>query len=192
MYCAYQEIEAGSPPKDWVTTLVRSLPKDPGSAAVDRQQPIALQPAWLKWFTGVLLLQSHDALFQLVRPRQKAHLRGRTMFEHLACVRQTWHAGAGNDVVAWLVGDYGKVYDLVSHPMMAALFRYISIPAPWITVLLHILRGPVLFLVIGGVVREHALTPASQLRQGDPLSPIWFCLLTPVIGFILRPYGVSI
>ena len=49
-----------------MTALVRSLPKDPGSAAVDRQRPIALQQARLKWLTGVLLLQLQDALFQLV------------------------------------------------------------------------------------------------------------------------------
>ena len=55
-----------------------------------------------------------------------------------------------DDVAAWLVVDYSKAYDSVSHPMMAALFRYISIPAPRITVLLQILRGPVLFLVMGG------------------------------------------
>ena len=72
------------------------------------------------------------------------------MFDHLASVQQTWHAGPGDDVAAWLVVDYSKAYDSVSHPMMATLFRLISIPARWIHVLLQILRGPVLFLVIGG------------------------------------------
>ena len=30
MYCAYQVIEARGLPQEWVTALVRSLPKDPG------------------------------------------------------------------------------------------------------------------------------------------------------------------
>ena len=63
MYRAYQEIEVEGLPDEWVTALVRSLPKDPGSAAVDRQRPIALQQARLKWLTGVLLVQLQDALF---------------------------------------------------------------------------------------------------------------------------------
>ena len=45
---------------------------------------------------------------------------------------------------------------------------------------------------MGGVVREHSLTPASGIRQGDTLSPILFSLMTSVICFILRPYGVGI
>ena len=192
MYRAYQEIEVEGLPDEWVTALVRSLPKDPGSAAVDRQRPIALQQARLKWLTGVLLLQLQDALFRLVPSQQKAYSRGRTMIDHLASVQQTWHTGPGDEVAAWLVVDYGKAYDSVSHPMMAALFRFICIPTPWVCVLLQILRGPFLFLVMGGVVREHSLTPASGMRQGDPLSPILFSLLTSVICFILRPYGVDV
>ena len=49
MYRAYQEIEREGLPEKWVTALVRSLPKDPGLAAVDRRRPIALQQAKLKW-----------------------------------------------------------------------------------------------------------------------------------------------
>ena len=193
MYRAYQEIEVEGLPDEWVTALVRSLPKDPGSAAVDRQRPIALQQARLKWLTGVLLLQLQDALFQLVPSQQQAYLRGRTMLDHLASVQQTWHTGPGDDEVApSLVVDYSKAYDSVSHPMMAALFRFICILTPWVCVLLQILRGPVLFLLMGGVVREHSLTPASGIRQGDPLSPILFSLLTSVICSILRPYGVDV
>ena len=77
----------------------------------------------------MLLLQLHDARFQLVPSWQKAYLRGRTMVDHLASVQQTRHTGPGDEVVAWLVVEYSKAYDSVSHPMMGALFRFISIPA---------------------------------------------------------------
>ena len=106
MYCAYQEIEAQGLPEEWVKALVLSLPKDPGSAAGDRQRPIFLQQARLKWLTGVLFLQLQDALFQLVPSEQKAYLRGRTMFDHLASVHPTWHTGPGDEVAAWLALDY--------------------------------------------------------------------------------------
>ena len=114
------------------------------------------------------------------------------MFDPLAWVQQTWHTGPGDEVAAWLVVDYNKTYDSVSHPMMAALFRFICIPTPSIRVLLQILRGPVMFLVMGGVVREHSLTPASGIRQRDPLFPVLFSLLTSVICFTLRPYVVGV
>ena len=67
------------------------------------------------------------------------------MFDNLASVQQTWHTGPGDEVTVWLVVHYSKAYDSVSHPMMAALFRFICIPTPWIRVLRQILRGPVCF-----------------------------------------------
>ena len=74
--------------------------------------------------------------------------------------------------------------------MMTALFRYIRILDPWIRVLCQILRGPVLFLVGGDVVREERLLPSSGIRQGDPLSPIFFSLLTSLIVLVLRRHGL--
>ena len=69
---------------------------------------------------------------------------------------------------------------------------YIPIPEPWVQMLLQIVRGPVLFLVMGDEVQEEVLHPASGIRQGDPLPLILFSLLTSLICFVLRPYGAVI
>ena len=45
---------------------------------------------------------------------------------------------------------------------------------------------------MGVVVREHSLPLASGRRQGDPLSSTFISLLTSVICFILRAYGVDV
>ena len=76
--------------------------------------------------------------------------------------------------------------------MMMALFRYIHIPDPWFRVLCQILSGPVLFLVGGDVVREEQLLPWSCIRQGDPLSPIFFSLLMSPVVFVLRRHGLEV
>ena len=76
--------------------------------------------------------------------------------------------------------------------MMIALFRHMCIPDPWIRVLCQILRWPVLFVVGGDVVREEQLLPSSGIRQGDPLSPIFFSLLTSLIVFVLRHHGLEV
>ena len=66
MVTAYGKIEHRGIPESWVVALVRTLAKEPGSAAVESQRPIAFQKARLQWLTGMLLLQVEDALFQIV------------------------------------------------------------------------------------------------------------------------------
>ena len=58
--------------------------------------------------------------------------RAAEQFDHVASVRQTSRGDPGDDVAAWYLVDYSKAYDFVRHPMMVALFRFTSIPAPWI------------------------------------------------------------
>ena len=179
---AYGEIETGGLPPEWITALVGTLAKELGSAAVQSQRPIALQQARLKWLTGILLLELWDALFQIVPHAQKAYLKGRTMYDHIASVQQRWDSGRGDSWAWWIAVDYSKAYDSVSHSIMTNLFRYISIPDPWICVRCQILRGLVPFLVGGDVVKKEQLLPSYGTHQGDPLSPIFSSLLTSLIS----------
>ena len=113
-----------------MVALVRTLAKEPGSATVDAQRPIALQQARLKWPIGIQLLHAQDALFQIVPPGSKAYLKGRTMYDHLASVQQRWDTSPGDASACWVAVDYSKAYDSVSHSMLRVLVRYIPIPAP--------------------------------------------------------------
>ena len=61
------------------------------------------------------------------------------MYDHIASVQQRWDTYLGEASACWVAVDYGKAYDFVSHPMMAALFRFICILDPWIRVLCQIL-----------------------------------------------------
>ena len=114
------------------------------------------------------------------------------MYDHIALVQQRWDSGPGDSRACWIALDYSNAYDSVSHSMMTALFRYINIPDPWIRVLCQILLGHVLFLVGGDVAREEQPLPSSGIRQGDPLSPIFFPLLTSHIVFVLRRHGLEV
>ena len=187
MHQAHGEIEEGGLPDSWVVALVRSLAKEPGSAAVEARCPTALQQARLKWLAGILLLQLQDALFQIAPPCQKAYLKVRTMYDHLASVQQRWDSGPGDSWACWVAIDYSKAYDCDSYPMLCALFRYIHIPKPRVQVPCQVLRGAVHFLVGGDVERSQVLNPASGIRQGDPLSPILLSLVTSLIVYVLAP-----
>ena len=59
--------------------------------------------------------------------------------------------------------------------------------------LCQISRGPVIFLVGGGgCCPQEELLRQSGICQGDPLSPIFFSLITSLIVFVLRQHGLEI
>ena len=100
--------------------------------------------------------------------------------------------GSSDGWACWVAVDDSKAYDSASHPMLRALLTFIQFPPAWVHVLTQILQEPVLFLVGGGVVREEELRPSSGIRQGDPLSPIIFSLVTSLIIYVLRLYDATV
>ena len=80
----------GGVPDSWGTSLLKCLPKFAGAERPEDLRPLALQNACLKWISTVILLQTIDALQQLIPQEQKGFLPGRHMVDHIVYARSEW------------------------------------------------------------------------------------------------------
>ena len=183
MLWAVQEcLRAGGCPPAWVVSLQRNIPKTPMADMLSDMRPIALQNVVFKWLATVVLIQIQDALQILIPMTQKGFLKGRRMLDHIERARLIWET---SDSVNLFLVDFAKAYDSVQHAFFTAALRFFSVPEPYVRLLVSALRGAVMFCIDSGYVTDVSMIPGSGIRQGDPLSPAIFALLTVFLIFLM-------
>ena len=82
--------------------------------------------------------------------------------------------------------DFQKAYDSFSFQFLMVALSCIHLPAPYVSLLLSIIEGPILFCVGRRFEPGVELRPRSRIRQGDPLSPLLFNVVTI---FLIYDFG---
>ena len=87
----------------------------------------------------------------------------------------------------FLALDFVEAYDSVRRPFLEAALIHLQLSANNVSQLVTALKGAVLFCLAQGYVPEVAMTPGSGVRQGDPLSPAVFSVLTVFLIYLVQP-----
>ena len=104
----------------WARGIMRTIPKEAGNLAVDKQIPMTLLNAKAKWVTGTMKICLEDFLNVMVPMEQKGFMKGRNLDAHLYNVM---YIQSSNVKGAWVSIDFLKAYDKMGHQIIEALLN---------------------------------------------------------------------
>ena len=171
-------LQRGSIPHDWSLGILSPIPKEQRSVSINCLRPICLQNVLLKWLSASLYLMLQDVVAFVTPSEQKAFIQGRFIFDHIWNARGAWQAMQEGVMIPI---DFSKAYDSIQHNYMVAFFLHIALPIPLIALLMALFKAPFLFGVARGVVKDVLVHPHSGVKQGDPLSPAIFVMVSSVL-----------
>ncbi|KAK2445365.1 hypothetical protein QL285_016305 [Trifolium repens] len=165
------------------SNIITLIPKSPDAASIDQYRPIAMANFKFKIITKIIADRLASVLPNLVSDEQKGFIKDRDIKDCLCTASEAanlLHNKAHGGNVALKI-DITKAFDTLDWSFLLNVlkkFGFNDIFCNWIQVILH---SAFLSISING--KSHGYFNCIRgVRQGDPLSPLFFCLAEDLLS----------
>jgi hypothetical protein len=165
--------------------MIILIPKEEDAKSLKKFRPISLINCSFKIFAKALNNRLETISDRLLAPNQTAFVKGRYILVSVVSVHEIIHDTVKKGQKGLVLKlDYEKAYDRVDWQFLEEMMSIRGFGPKW--------RGWVMSLVKGGSIcirvnEENSpyFKTGKGLRQGDPLSPLWFNLVVDVFSRML-------
>ncbi|WJX46635.1 beta-amyrin 28-monooxygenase [Trifolium repens] len=173
-------------PKCLSSYFLTLIPKVRSPQAVSDFRPISLLGCLYKMVAKVLALRLAIVLGDLIPKTQSAFLKGRQLVEGVVVINEAidFAKKSGKDCLIFKV-DFEKAYDSVDWGFLDYMLRRFGFNTKWRGWMKACVCTGCMSILVNGSPTEE-INIKKGLKQGDPLAPLLFLLVSDGLGALMR------
>ncbi|XP_031132021.1 uncharacterized protein LOC116033418 [Ipomoea triloba] len=187
LYMAVLDFFAGVPvPQSIGSAQIMLIPKKSNPDFFADFRPICLCTFISKVFTRIIMTRIKNLLPKLISREQTAFVSGRSIQDNVLLAHELIHyinkKCRGSNVAVKL--DMMKAFDRVAWPFLRAILLKFGFDLQFVNLILNNLASTRLSILVNGVSCGY-FPPTRGVKQGDPLSPILFIIVSEALSSAL-------
>ncbi|CAN0840801.1 LINE-1 retrotransposable element ORF2 protein [Linum grandiflorum] len=175
-------------PEGWNSTHIALIPKVQNPTSMAHFRPISCCNFNYKVISKIMTQRLKKWIPILVSETQAAFTGGRVIQDNIIIVHEVLHqfkirrSGRRKDMMLKL--DMRKAYDLVEWDSLEGLLTAYGFAGVWVSWIRECIRTVDFSILFNGQPTS-TFTPERGIRQGDPLSPFLFILMSNALSFLI-------
>ncbi|CAN1820450.1 LINE-1 retrotransposable element ORF2 protein [Linum perenne] len=181
-------------PEGWNDTHVVIIPKVPNPETVSQFRPISCCNFRYKIISKIMATRLKEWLPNIISELQAAFTKGRAIQDNIMIVHEVIHYFKNKaSKYQWdmmIKMDMMKAYDMVDWRCLENILRTKGFESIWCDWIMECVRTVKFSILVNGVPTEQ-FTPTRGIRQGDPISPFLFIILSNSLSILINKKGES-